>query len=106
MNTVQTSTRLSSYVDGITLAAATNEVVTVPTGYSSCIITPTGATWVRRAATAVAGISDVVDGTASLLIPANTSRNFDLRTNAPEAIAASFAMICTAGCQVSIEWFK
>jgi len=105
MLTLQNFSKLSAYVDAKNLAAATAETITKPAGYSVCVLVADAACYIRRGGTAVANVSDISDGTASVLVPANVARVVDLNGIAGATPLASFSIISTAGGNVTIEWF-
>lgn len=98
--------RISAYVDTYNLAAATAETITRPAGYSVAVITADAACYVRNGGAAVATVADVVNGTGSILVPANVPRIIDFNLDAPTAPLASISIISTPGGNVSVEWFK
>ena len=102
--------RISSYVDARSLAAGVAETVTKPTGtvaqtYNGCVLTTNADIWVRRGGAAAVPAGDVTDGTASILIPAGTSRVMDFHDD-DGTILATFSMISAGAALVSMEWFR
>lgn len=104
-NTLQDFARISPYVDSRSLAAATAETFTRPTGYTVAVVCAEVACYVRSNGTAVAAAADVVDGTASVYVPANVARVIDLNLPAPTAPKTGFSVISTPGGVVTVEWF-
>lgn len=78
-----------------------SETETVPAGATQVVIAPTGADlWIRHGAVAVAGVSDVTDGTGSILIKEGVSRALFVSP------ADTFGMITAAGtADVSLEYY-
>jgi hypothetical protein len=105
MMTLQDFARISAYVDSRNLAAATAETFTRPTGYTVAVLQADADCYVKRTGTAVASVADVVDGTASVFVPAKVARIIDMNNVAPATPLASFSVISTPGGNVTVEWF-
>lgn len=104
-NTLENYARISAYVDSRNLAAATAETFTKPSGYNVAVLVSDAACYVRVGGVAVASVSDVVDGSASVYVPANVARLIDLSLPAPTASRTGFSVISTPGGNVTVEWF-
>src|SRR5690349_18511765 len=100
--------KLAAYVDNYVLVAGAAQTINAPTGYQSCVITPTDDMWVRRGGGAAADpAANVTDGTGSIFIPKGQSRIIDLRADLPSGTdITSFSAISTPGCDFSLEWFR
>lgn len=108
MNQLASYMQVSSYVDNIVLGAAAAETLTRPAGYGSCMITCDGELWMRRGGTAAEPAADVTDGTGSILVNSTMPRIVDFNADVSQGSAAlsALSLFSTAGCNVSVEWFR
>lgn len=88
---------ISDYVNSYALAANTAETITWPTGAVYCNISAQAPFWINSTTTATIPSTDVTNGSASTLNPAQRKRGSE----------SSFSIISSSSQQISVEfWFQ